>query len=306
MGLAGGLAANGQQGGGGGGAGAVTVQGSVGTNLGATQTIDFASKIGEIWLVGTLNVNLTVTVSNRVAGCRAMLLLTQDGTGGRSLTVSDGAGSVNVTIAVGASQFSMIEIKLPDASAVNIAAVGGGGSQTARDSMRMAAIGLTGQNFEILAAPTSVVPGTQTVIYTLGGLLAGDVVNNIYVDLAQIGVGAAPTSIFLGLYTKAGVLVASTANLAADAKWTTVIKIVGFAVTAPYTVPSSDGYYFAILKNGVFATTDIKVRSITTQADVTANSPSGVNIAASQAGQTVLPASATFALSLNPIWFGFN
>jgi hypothetical protein len=108
-----------------GGSGAV--QGSVGTNLGAAVTVDFASAVKKIILVGTLNANCTVTLANRVAGCEAVLLLTQDATGGRTLTLSDGTNTDPVTIASAATALSVVEVECPDATNVNWVVVGGSG-----------------------------------------------------------------------------------------------------------------------------------------------------------------------------------
>ncbi len=57
-------------------------------NLGATQTINFASAASEQWLTGSLNANLAVTISNPIAGSRFVLLATQDGTGNRTVTIA--------------------------------------------------------------------------------------------------------------------------------------------------------------------------------------------------------------------------
>lgn len=96
----------------------VSVQGVSGTNLGATQTIDFQNRVQEIWLVGTLNTNLTVTIVNRVATCKATLILLQDATGGRTLTVSDGVTPQLVPIASSSGAASTVDVDCPDATTV--------------------------------------------------------------------------------------------------------------------------------------------------------------------------------------------
>jgi hypothetical protein len=45
-----------------------------------------------------LNANLTVTLSNRAAGCVALYSLVQDGTGARTFSVDDGSGAQAITI----------------------------------------------------------------------------------------------------------------------------------------------------------------------------------------------------------------
>lgn len=52
-------------------------------NLGATETFDFASVS---WYTGTLDANVTLTLSNLAAGAKAILQLSQDATGSRTIT----------------------------------------------------------------------------------------------------------------------------------------------------------------------------------------------------------------------------
>lgn len=106
--------------GGSGGGSGVATSGTTGTNLGATQTIDFGSTATEKWLVGTLNANLTVTVANYVPGCKAQVRLTQDGTGGRTLTVSDVGGPASVPIPLGIGAQSAIEVEVTDTGQVYV------------------------------------------------------------------------------------------------------------------------------------------------------------------------------------------
>lgn len=109
-----------------GGAVVPRVQGAMATGLDASQTVDFAGTVQEVWLVGTLNANLTVTLTNRVAGCRLRLQLLQDSTGGRTLTVSDGVTPQAVSIGSTAGAYSEVLVDCPDAANVNVAEVGGG------------------------------------------------------------------------------------------------------------------------------------------------------------------------------------
>lgn len=81
-----------------------------GGSLGASQAVDFGGLVQEIWLLGTLSANLTVTFANRVAECRATLLLVQDGVGGRTLTVSDGSNTSAVVVDATAGNMSVVEV----------------------------------------------------------------------------------------------------------------------------------------------------------------------------------------------------
>src|SRR4051812_8227774 len=95
-----------------------------GGSLGAAFTLDMNSDL-DVWLVGTLSANTTVTVSNRVAGMTARLLLTQDATGGRSLTVSDGTNSVGVPIPTTANSSTAVDLYSPDATNIYVDVAGG-------------------------------------------------------------------------------------------------------------------------------------------------------------------------------------
>jgi hypothetical protein len=60
-------------------------------NLSSSYAVNFNSVPGQVIIVaGTLNANCTITLQNRAAGCTVLLLLTQDATGGRTVTISDG------------------------------------------------------------------------------------------------------------------------------------------------------------------------------------------------------------------------
>lgn len=76
------------------------VTGTAAGNLGTAQTITFTGA-EEQWLVGVLNGNLAVTVSNPVAGSRLKVLAVQDGTGSRTLTVAGQAVTIPTTATTG-------------------------------------------------------------------------------------------------------------------------------------------------------------------------------------------------------------
>lgn len=78
-------------------------------NLGSTYTLTITNA-NDTWLVGTLTANLTLTVSGLASGGRARLLLDQDATGGRTLSVSDGTNSVNVPISSTGGSSSTVDL----------------------------------------------------------------------------------------------------------------------------------------------------------------------------------------------------
>ncbi|CAM6003641.1 unnamed protein product [Sphagnum balticum] len=120
-----------------GGVGALTapnVVGATGTNLGSAQTLTLNADTPQ-WLVGTMNANLTVTITGIVAGGTARLILTQDATGGRTLTLaSSGMTSVSVPISTAATSSTEIDVYSPDG--VNLVAnQQGSGASGSRGSL---------------------------------------------------------------------------------------------------------------------------------------------------------------------------
>lgn len=75
------------------GAGTIVAAG----NLGASYTLTVADS--PTWMTGTLNAGTcALTVSGLAAGDEIALFVTQDGTGGRILTIDDGGGAVSVGV----------------------------------------------------------------------------------------------------------------------------------------------------------------------------------------------------------------
>jgi hypothetical protein len=77
-------------------------------NLGASSTTAMSATV-EKWVTGTLNANHAATITP-AAGGLVRLFVTQDATGGRTLTIGDGSTSSVVTIAAAASTLSIIDV----------------------------------------------------------------------------------------------------------------------------------------------------------------------------------------------------
>ena len=188
-----------------------------------------------------------------------------------------------------------------------------------RNDVKLAATGLTGQVYDAwLSTGTGQTLSTQQLLASLGGLLAGDVVTNLYVNVATVAAGTPPTGIYLGLYSVAGAsggvvngtLVASTGNLAASGLWTGSTGVAGpIALSSPYTVPTTGGYYFAIVANGTWGTTQLNLmrgQQGANEAFRVANA--NVWVFGLLTAQATLPASSAFGSATNngPIWFAWN
>lgn len=89
-------------------------------NLGVTYTLDLASD-ANVWLTCTLTANCTITITGRTAGARFHLLIAQDATGGRTLTISDGTTSSAVTIPTTAGATTSVSGYCPDATDIWLA-----------------------------------------------------------------------------------------------------------------------------------------------------------------------------------------
>lgn len=282
-------------------------------SLGATATLTFTRP--DVIYEATLTANLTLTVAGLAAGSRAVLELTQDATGGRTLTMAD--GPTVVPIPTGAGTTCRVTIESRDGVTMYVAVQGGTGAPGAtgaagptgnsRPELRDAAIGFKGQVWDIFCAPTvQSVVATQILYGSMGGLVAGDVVTNLIANVITAGVGTAPTSIFVAIYKTDGTLMASSGNLAASAIWTTV----GWAIaplSAPFTVPTSGGYYFCLLQDGVFATTAMQIHRGTQTTAVDQSLIAGkARPCVLQTGRTALPSPATFTPSTGNYWMGWN
>jgi hypothetical protein len=176
-------------------------------------------------------------------------------------------------------------------------------SGLARQSLAMRNQGVYAETYPVMNSNGQTITTTGTV-YGVGiGLLAGDVVTNL---TSRVSLAGATVSLAkMGLYSKAGTLLCSSASNG-TAFETTGVKTL--PMTTPYTVPTDD-YYFAAFIAVSAVTMPTNWRSATF---FTANSYAGVgsgqNIAVLQLSQADLPASATFVTSTSAIsmWIGVS
>lgn len=110
-----------------------------------------------------------------------------------------------------------------------------------------------------LGTDQGTVPGTLASQYLFGavlGLVSGDVITNIICNVTTAASGTTPTLIKLGLCNSTGTVLGTTANLAADSRWTST----GWktcALSSTVTISATGLYYALLLKNGTFGTTDL-------------------------------------------------
>jgi hypothetical protein len=102
--------------------------------MGASKTVD-ATSISELWVQGLLSANHTLTINGLANGARVKLLVQQDGTGSRTLTISAGGYTGVVGISSAADSVSVVDIYglssgvyvQSDTGSVLVAPPGGGG-----------------------------------------------------------------------------------------------------------------------------------------------------------------------------------
>jgi hypothetical protein len=161
--------------------------------------------------------------------------------------------------------------------------------------------GLMGQNFDRQVGQGGVIAIDGTVYFMLVPLRAGDVVSSISVHVTTIGV--TPTVSKVGLYSKLGNLVASSAEL--GAVWTTAAGTKTSVFTTPFTVPADDVYYAAVVCKAATLPTLLRGSNSTAFSAVGNGAvPIGV-----QTGQTDLPASATITFGSGApfaFWIGLS
>lgn len=113
-----------------------------------------------------------------------------------------------------------------------------------RTDLALATQGIISENFPRQGArgDTSIMVD-GTVYYMSVGLRAGDIAAAVSVYVTVIGI--TPTLSKVGLYSKAGVLLASSAEL--GAVWTTGTGQKTSVFSTAYTVPADDGYYVGLV-----------------------------------------------------------
>lgn len=165
-----------------------SAQGQEGVNLGAAQTLDYLGAATRKQLVGVVNADLTVTLSNTAAGSEALLPLTQDGTGSHALIISDGTNTLAVAIATAPGALTIVAVYCPAPGVLKVVVLGGSGMpnpMTTAGDLIVAASG---------GVPARLAKGTDGQVLTMASGLetwaAGGVGGALTIS------GGAPTSVF--------------------------------------------------------------------------------------------------------------
>jgi hypothetical protein len=136
-----------------------------------------------------------------------------------------------------------------------------GGAQTAAGEA-LAARGLIAEAFTPALERSTISVPSGTAYLSLVGLTQGHVVSDIVLTLLTAASGTAPTLAKLGIVSSTGVVLATTANVNSNSLWSGVTGKVGFALSSSYTVPTSGGYYLAVLVVGTWGTTQAAISRV--------------------------------------------
>jgi hypothetical protein len=164
-----------------------------------------------------------------------------------------------------------------------------------RDDARIAAQGLLAEAFPLATNVSSIAAVAGSAYGMLVGLLAGDIVTSVVCNMVSAGSGM--TLVRFGLYSRAGVRLAQTADVKASYNSGGANKF-AHALSAPYTVPTTDGYYLAVIMVGGTPATLVRGNS----GFATAAAPGGVAPWGAQAAQSDLPTNLVLAGSVPAIW----
>lgn len=196
--------------------------------LGATETLNCSGN-AETWLVGTLDANCVVTISNLASGCTAKLLLVQDATGGRSLTVSDGSNSTVVTIPTAASAAVAVDV-YSDGTNLYVDVAGGTNSASGGTGSLAAIHKALGLAWDPAIGSVAAAPTQQIAYFNKVPVVRSGTISKVLLEVTTGGTGAtALANCFVYVYNSGGTLIGKSADQAAD--WATA-AVKSITVTA--------------------------------------------------------------------------
>jgi hypothetical protein len=83
-------------------------------SLGATPTLALAASDVNVVATGTLTANATLTITGLTAGAAVRLVVTQDATGGRTLSVKVGSSTLAVNVSPAPNVTTVVDAMSPD------------------------------------------------------------------------------------------------------------------------------------------------------------------------------------------------
>jgi hypothetical protein len=170
-----------------------------------------------------------------------------------------------------------------------------------RDTATAVARGLLSEPYSCSGANAGRTMATQAVLGVLNPVTFGTVVSGVAYCITVAAAGTLPTATFVGLFDLTGVQLAVSADVKALANWNAT-GIFSSPFTTPWTVTQDGCVYAAILKNGVYGTTEPQIATMTSI--VGTGSKLGANAAGAvtQTGQATMPSPATFVANDSYPW----
>lgn len=174
-------------------------------------------------------------------------------------------------------------------------------SWATRDGIRLAGEGLKGETISRQSPLGATITVDGTAYFSGLGLMAGDVVTKLYVMVSTLG--NTMTLSKVGLYSKAGTLLASSADQGSS--WSSATGLKEISLVSPFTVVTTDLYYCALVSKAS-VTLPTLLRGAASSAQGAIAVPGAVQAYGTQTGQTDLPSPATIGTTA-PIsyWFGW-
>lgn len=270
--------------------------------IGASYSLVLPSNFVQV--TGTLTANATIAVSGLTEGCTAVLLLGQDGTGGRTLHISDGATSLAVTVPSTAGAEFAVTLWSPDGETVYVETGAEGTVIPTGNSLRLAAWGVKAEPYPVAAAKEATITATKKLYGALVGLAAGTVLKGIVVAAKSNAVTL--TGLYACLYDRSGNLLTAAPFSQPEALNAAAGKLAEIPFykegTTTYEVKASGGYYACILPISASGTLPELLRQ------ANGGQVSGVNggspLFVSQTGQATPPEKGTLVQEAVTFWIG--
>lgn len=174
------------------------------------------------------------------------------------------------------------------------------GTHAKRRRLLLAAQGIKGETLPRAEAQGAFAPAAGDQRASLVGLLAGEVITNLYAHVTAAGVGV--TLAKLGIWDSTGTLLASTADI--DTEFTSGTGVKGGALSTPLVVPSDGGYYIGLVSVGGTSATILRASSGITGYSAQA-APGGVPPSVANTGKTDIGTLTVTASGTAP-WFGWS
>jgi hypothetical protein len=147
--------------------------------------------------------------------------------------------------------------------------------------------GLLAEPYPLAQANAGRTLATQAALGVLVPVSFGTIVSGVAVCRTVAAAGTLPTAVFVAITDLTGVQLAVSADVKALANWNAT-GLTSFAFSTPWTVTQDGAVYAAILKNGVYGSTEPQV------ATMTAVTGTGSALGANAAGAVTQTGQATF------------